>query len=149
MKTHAIYWLALGMLFFVGSANAETARQCHNMVRATDMNQAIEPGVRVAATESTPAYCHVRGVINRAIRSEVTMPDIWNGRFMFSTVGGAAGVIGDVTSLLSRGFAMASTDTGHEITEGDAYLRQPEALLDYAYRGVHLATLVALHHIMY
>lgn len=143
MKTHAIYWLALGMLFFVGSANAETARQCHNMVRATDMNQAIEPGVRVAATETTPAYCHVRGVINRAIRFEVTMPDNWNGRFMFSTVGGAAGVIGDVTSLLSRGFAMASTDTGHEITEGDAYLRQPEALLDYAYRGVHLATLVA------
>ena len=71
------------------------------------------------------------------------MPDDWNGRFMFSTVGGAAGVIGDVKSLLARGFAMASTDTGHEITEGDAYLRQPEALLDYAYRGVHLATLAS------
>ena len=36
----------------------------------------------------------------------------WNGRYMFSTVGGAAGIIGDTTSLLSRGFAMASTDTG-------------------------------------
>lgn len=143
MRTHARYCVALGLLFFVGSASAEISRQCHNMVRLTDMNQAIEPGVRVAATDTAPAYCHVRGVINRAIRFEVTMPDNWNGRFMFSTVGGAAGVIGDITSLLSRGFAMASTDTGHEITEGDAYLRQPEALLDYAYRGVHLATLAA------
>ncbi|GIS19108.1 MAG: hypothetical protein CM15mP120_10240 [Pseudomonadota bacterium] len=31
---------------------------------------------------------------------------------MFSTVGGGAGSIGDTTSLLNRGFAMASTDTG-------------------------------------
>ncbi len=34
---------------------------------------------------------------------------------------------------------MASTDTGHEGQDRD-YTRQPEALLDYAYRGVHLAT---------
>ena len=59
---------------------------------------------------------------------------------MFTAVGGGAGTIGDTTSLLPRGFAMASTDTGHEIEEGNAYLKQPEALLDYAYRGVHLAT---------
>ena len=34
---------------------------------------------------------------------------------------------------------MASTDTGHEGMSFD-YAYQPEALLDYAYRGVHLAT---------
>ena len=143
MHTYVKCWICLVAVFVAGSATAEISRQCHNLVRATDVNQAIEPGVHVAATDTTPAYCHIRGVINRAIRFEVTLPDNWNGRFMFSTVGGGAGVIGDVTSLLSRGFAMASTDTGHEITEGDAYLRQPEALLDYAYRGVHLATLAA------
>ena len=42
---------------------------------------------------------------------------------MFSTVGGGAGTIGDTTSLLSDGYAMASTDTGHEITEGNAFYR--------------------------
>ena len=84
----------------------------------------------------------MRGVVNRAIRFEVTLPDDWNGRMMFSTVGGAAGFIGDTTSLLGRGFAMASTDTGHEGSDRD-YMRQPEALLDYAYRGVHLATAAA------
>ncbi|MEM7282252.1 MAG: tannase/feruloyl esterase family alpha/beta hydrolase, partial [Pseudomonadota bacterium] len=121
MRLHDKCWLAATLLLLAGGVAAETSRQCHNLVRATDINQAIEPGVRVAATETTPAYCHVRGVINRAIRFEVAMPDNWNGRFMFSTVGGSAGVIGDITSLLTRGFAMASTDTGHEITDGDAY----------------------------
>lgn len=38
---------------------------------------------------------------------------------------------------------MASTDTGHEIEEGSAFLTQPEARLDNAYRGVHLATLAS------
>ena len=38
---------------------------------------------------------------------------------------------------------MASTDTGHEIADGNAFYAQPEALLDYAYRGVHLATQAA------
>ena len=90
--------------------------------------------------DAIPEHCKVRAVINRAIQVEVTMPvENWNGRMMFSTVGGGAGSIGDITSLLARGFAMASTDTGHEGMSFD-YAYQPEALLDYAYRGVHLAT---------
>jgi len=82
-------------------------------------------------------------VINRAIRFEVTMPaDAWNGRMMFSTVGGGAGVLGDTSSLLPQGFAMATTDTGHKQDAADftAYMRHPETLIDWAYRGVHLAT---------
>ena len=121
--------------------------QCRKLVRLTDLSHAIEPGI-VVDSGNLPTHCRVRGVINRAIRFEVTLPipgdDVtWNGRLMFSTVGGGAGVIGDTTSLLGRGFAMASTDTGHEATDGNAFYRQPEALLDYAYRGVHLATQAA------
>ena len=135
--------LILVVLFLSGAVMAD-ARQCKNLVRLTDLNYAIEPGYVVAATDKIPAYCHVRGVINRAIRFDVTLPlKGWNGRFMFSTVGGFAGTIGDVTSLLSSGYAMASTDTGHEISEGNAFLNQPEALLDFSYRGVHLATQAA------
>ena len=130
-------------LFLCGTVTADV-RQCKNLVRLTDLNYAIEPGYVVDATDATPEYCHVRGVINRAIRFEVTLPmEGWNGRFMFSTVGGFAGTIGDVTSLLGSGYAMASTDTGHEISEGNTFLNQSEALLDYGYRGVHLATQAA------
>ena len=121
-------------------AAQQTDKQCRNLYRLTDLAYAVEPGRVFSATDSLPSHCKVRAVINRAIQVEVTMPiNNWNGRMMFSTVGGGAGSIGDITSLLSRGFAMASTDTGHEGQDLDFGL-QPEALLDYGYRGVHLAT---------
>ncbi len=123
------------------AAADDSADRCRKLYRLTDISHAIEPGVLVEAADEVAAHCRVRGVVNRAIRFEVTMPvEGWNGRYMFSAVGGAAGTIGDTTSLLSRGFAMASTDTGHEARHGNAFYEQPEALLDYAYRGVHLAT---------
>lgn len=127
------------------SAQASTvAEQCRKLVRLTDLDHAVEPGFMVAANDAAPAHCRVRGVVNRAIRFEVTMPVAdWNGRMMFSGVGGSAGTIGDTQSLLAQGFAMASTDTGHEARHGNAFYEQPEALLDYAYRGVHLATQAA------
>lgn len=139
----------------------EWSDACHKLYRLTDLAHAIEPGIFVAATDELPNHCRVRGVVNRAIRFEVTLPvgicpdepsescqwcdqcGAWNGRLMFSGVGGSAGTIGDTTSLLARGFAMASTDTGHEAKDGNAFYEQPEALLDYAYRGVHLATSAA------
>jgi hypothetical protein len=124
----------------LSAAATEPERSCRQLYRLTDISYAVEPGMLVPATDTTPAHCRVRGVINRAIRVEVTMPVTdWNGRMMFSTVGGGAGMLGDTSSLLARGFAMATTDTGHEIEDLN-YLRQPEALIDYAYRGVHLAT---------
>ena len=130
-------------LLLAGTTSA-AADSCRKLYRLTDLNYAIEPGIEVAATDDVPAaHCRVNGVINRAIRFRVTMPENWNGRMMFSAVGGSAGVIGDTTSLLSRGFAMASTDTGHEAREANNFFEQPEALLDYAYRGVHLATAAA------
>ncbi len=122
------------------TAAAPDANSCRDLYRMTDIHHAIEPGISVAATDELPAHCRVRGVINRAIRFEVTLPEQWSGRLMFEAVGGLAGVIGDTTSLLARGFAQASTDTGHELAEGNTFMQQPEALLDYAYRGVHLAT---------
>ncbi len=134
--------LVLVAVAFSFAGNADETR-CRHLVSMTDLDRAIEPGIWVPADEATPAHCLVRGVINRAIRFEVTLPEEWNDRFMFTAVGGAAGVIGDTRTLLGRGFAMASTDTGHEISEGVAFYNQPEATLDYAFRGVHLATVVA------
>ena len=133
--------VALSLLLI--SMPAFSDDSCRKLYRLTDLNYAIEPGVPLEATTTIPAHCSVTGVINRAIRFTVRMPINWNGKLMFSGVGGGAGVIGDTTSLLDQGFAMASTDTGHEAREGMAYYEQPEALIDYAFRGVHLATVAA------
>ena len=137
------------LIFFVPpSLNADmlgklNAKDCQKIYRLTDFVYAIEPGLWIEKSEELPTHCRVRGVINRAIQFEVRLPEDWNGRFMFSTVGGSAGVIGDTTSLLQSGFAMASTDTGHEGLADFSFYNQPQALLDYAYRGVHLAGIAA------
>ena len=131
--------VGLGMAFCPW-AYSQTEKDCRDLYRLTDLAYAVETGKVIPKADAIPEHCKVRAVINRAIQVEVTMPvENWNGRMMFSTVGGGAGSIGDITSLLARGFAMASTDTGHEGMSFD-YAYQPEALLDYSYRGVHLAT---------
>ena len=141
--TNRLGAVCLALLLTPLAGYSASDQQCRNLYRLTDVSWAVEPGMVIAASDHTPAHCRLRGVVNRAIRVEVRMPvEGWNGRFMFSTVGGAAGSIGDTTSLLERGFAMASTDTGHE-GQTMEFLMQPEAALDYAYRGVHLATLFA------
>ena len=66
----------------------------------------------------------------------------WQDRLMFYAPGGLAGYLGDTTSLLDDGFAMATTDTGHEGAEPD-FLKNDKARIDYGYRGVHLSTVLA------
>jgi len=142
--TAAIFVLVAITSMSAMPTHAEDAAQtCRNLYRMTDSAYAVEPGIWITAKDAAPAHCRVRGVINRAIRFEITLPGSgWNTRMMFSTVGGFAGNFGDTTSLLSRGFAMASSDTGHEGPES-TFLRQPQAVIDYAYRGNHLVTVFA------
>ena len=72
------------------------------------------PGMDAAAT--LPAFCRVVGVTRPAVTFEVWLPlDDWNGKFHVSGNGGMAGVIsyGAMAGALRRGYAAASTDTGH------------------------------------
>jgi feruloyl esterase len=95
------------------------------------------------------AFCRVTGSIHPTtdsdIRFELWLPlQGWNGKFLQTGNGGAAGTI-IYTSLaepLSRGYAVANTDTGHEGTAGDFSwaLGHPEKVKDYAYRAVHELT---------
>ncbi len=51
--------------------------------------------------------------------------------------GGNSGYIADTTTELARGYAMSSTDTGHEGSSID-FVLQADAALDFAFRAVHL-----------
>ncbi len=102
-----------------------------------------------------PAHCRVDGVINRrkgaggeefGIRFAVAMPEkeAWNGDFMMPGGGGANGFVGypvgasytgDKPALV-RGFAVASTDTGHKSKSGVfdfSFMRDQQAYLDFAF----------------
>jgi feruloyl esterase len=96
-----------------------------------------------------PAFCRVTGSIKPTadsdVRFELWLPEQgWNGKFMQTGNGGAAGSI-VYTSLaepLARGYAVANTDTGHQGGGGDFAwaVGHPEKLTDYAYRAVHELT---------
>jgi feruloyl esterase len=81
------------------------------------------------------------------IKVEVWLPAVWNGKFMAVGNGGWAGTISDknMSAALARGYATASTDTGHEGINADARfaLGHPEKLIDFGYRAVHEMTITA------
>ena len=102
-----------------------------------------------------PAHCRVDGVINRrkgvdgeefGIGFAIALPqaDAWNGDFMMQGGGGGNGVVAYPTGAnyagdkpaLSRGFAVASTDTGHKAKTGAfdfTFMRDQQAYLDFAF----------------
>jgi hypothetical protein len=108
-------------------------------------------GRRIAAIDGVPAHCRVSGVIAPEIEFELNLPARWNGRFYMIGNGGMAGESPDEperaalrAAALRHAFAMASTNTGHDRVRQPlaSFGRDdPQKLVDYAYRGVHLTAL--------
>jgi feruloyl esterase len=97
-----------------------------------------------AVTVDLPAFCRVELTIRPSpasdIRSEVWLPLVaWNGKFLQVGNGGWGGSIqyAALAEGLRRGYAVASTDTGHRQPDGSFALGQPEKLKDFGYRAVH------------
>jgi feruloyl esterase len=95
-----------------------------------------------------PSFCRVAGTIRATaesdIRFELWLPEQWNGKFLQTGNGGAAGgiVYDSLVDPLLRGYAVANTDTGHQGAGGDFAwaVNQPQKLIDYQYRAVHELT---------
>ena len=118
--------------------------RCAALYLLSDADHAVAPGLLLGASGDAPAHCRVGGTIDRTIRFEVRMPtEGWTGRFMFHAPGGLAGAIGDTSSLLDDGFAMATTDTGHESSDDPSFFRDDHAKLNYAFRANHLTSKLA------
>ena len=95
-----------------------------------------------------PPFCRVAGLLTPTPQSrilfEAWMPlEGWNGKFAGVGNGGWAGTISyqALGEQLRRGYATASTNTGHEAEPGTNAARfayaQPEQLIDFAYRAHH------------
>ena len=139
------FWASLCLALPVLAATVDSPTdRCAALYLLSDADHAVESGMLVPASGDTPAHCRVRGTIDATIRFEVRMPaEGWTGRFMFHAPGGLAGVIGDTSSLLGDGFAMATTDTGHEPANDPSFYRDDHAKLNFAFRANHLTTLLA------
>lgn len=97
---------------------------------------------------AVPAMCRVVVVATPTadshINIEVWIPEGagWNGKFQGVGTGGFAGSIsyGALAEGVRRGYATASTDTGHvgdDLTFGNGH---PEKIVDWGYRSIHLMT---------
>ncbi len=115
--------------------------------------QSVAPGAFAPPTGSPapykelPAFCRVAGVIkptnDSEIKFEVWMPSAnWNGKFHGVGNGGFAGSISytGLAGALARGYATASTDTGHSGGDASWALGHSEKIADYGYRAIHEMT---------
>ena len=88
------------------------------------------------------AFCRVEGTIEDEIGFELWLPlrAEWNGRMLGAGNGGFAGFIRyeGLARGVNRGFASASTDTGHKITEAQWPIGHPRRLENYGHRAQHL-----------
>jgi len=89
-----------------------------------------------------------------AIGFEMRLPKDWNGRFWYQGNGGIDGSVqpalgnlggGPVTNALLQGFAVISSDAGHDNrkTRGPGFGLDPQARLDYGYQAVGKLTPMA------
>lgn len=107
-----------------------------------------QPGGRGGAAQFSdlPAFCRVAATLaptkESDIRIEVWLPASgWNGKFQAVGNGGWNGNI-DTNALangLRRGYATASTDTGHQ-GGGGPWMQNREKVVDYGHRAVHEMT---------
>ena len=101
-------------------------------------------GGPAAELANLPAFCRVALTIKPSsdsdIKSEIWMPmSGWNGKFLQVGNGAWGGSIqyGPLGDGIRRGYAAASTDTGHTGPDASFAVGHPEKLIDFGYRSVH------------
>jgi feruloyl esterase len=105
------------------------------------------PPAQQASFKRLPAFCRVAAELKPTsdsdIKIEVWMPsERWNGKFMGVGNGGWSGAIvyPALAMAVNRGYAVASTNTGHDGGDATFALGHPEKLADFGYRAVHEMT---------
>jgi feruloyl esterase len=102
------------------------------------------------ALRSLPAFCRVAATLQPTndsdIKIEVWMPASgWNGKFQAVGNGAFNGTINypAMMAALRRGYATASTDTGHVGGSASFALGHPEKVVDFGWRAVHETTVAS------
>ena len=145
-------------------ATTATAATCENLASLSLPNTKITTAQTVTggsftapgannAMQNLPAFCRIMATLTPSndsdIRVELWLPmDGWNQKFQGVGNGGWAGSIMLWRSRrqpLRRGYATASTDTGHQapVTSAEWALGHPEKVVDYAWRSEHEMTVVS------
>jgi hypothetical protein len=123
----------------------------------------VAAGTLLLAGQPIAAHCLLTGKMfervspvdgkTYAIGFEMRLPLDWNGRFFYQANGGIDGAVvqatgptsggGPLTSALSQGFAVISSDAGHNGAQNPTFGIDPQARLDYGYQAVGKLTPMA------
>ncbi len=140
------------------TAQARCAALAQTALTATTLTTTYRAdGTATGGTPAVPlpAHCVVDGKTNErvgvdgntyAIGYRLTLPDNWNGRFLFMGGGGNDGSIGpavgtnvgplnDLRPALTQGYAVVNTDGGHTGGSGADFATDPLARIDHAYNA--------------
>ena len=145
-------------------AYGQTAGKCADLLdfKIPGVTMVITKAETVAAEPgkaSLPSHCEAEGMIDQrtgaggktyGIGFAIALPDNWNDRFLFQGGGGFNGTVrpplgaaaaGDHPAL-ARGFAVVSTDTGHQGNDR-TFFQDQQAGLDFAYVAVGRVAVIA------
>ncbi|MBV7543588.1 tannase/feruloyl esterase family alpha/beta hydrolase [Acidovorax sp. sic0104] len=123
----------------------------------------VDAGKLTVAGKPVRAHCQVTGKMfqrvspvdgkNYAIGFEMRLPNDWNGRFFYQANGGIDGSVvtatgavnggGGLDNALNMGFAVISSDAGHEAAGGPTFGIDPQARLDFGYQAAAKLTPMA------
>ena len=135
------------MLFAAPAAGQQTitASACEQLAASLTLPNTTVTSARARSADAgLPASCRVALTIKPSsdsdIKSEIWLPLTgWNGKFLAVGNGAWGGSIqyAALTDALKRGYAAASTDTGHSGPDASFAMGHPERLIDFGYRSVH------------
>ncbi len=129
----------------------------------TTITSATTVAAGTVANVTTAEHCRVVGKMNERVSAvdgnpyyigfEIRLPKTWNGRFFYQANGGTDGAIGTasggvggggaLSTALSKGFAVLSSDAGHQSQTTPFFGLDPQARLDYGYNAVGQLTPMA------
>ena len=152
-------------------AQASTLANCSSLTgfsfAATTIASAtvVASGTLTNAGQPVGEHCLVTGTMNQrvsavdgqsyAIGFQMRLPKDWSGRFLYQGNGGTDGVIsaadgglsigsgGLLRNGLQMGFAVISSDAGHNAAQNPLFGLDPQARLDYGYQAVGTLTPMA------
>jgi feruloyl esterase len=126
-------------------APGTTACSVEALQKQAPQDTTITSAKVVEPSASLPRYCQVDGhvaVPDNNVNFRLGLPVTWNSKFYFQGIGGLGGTMGSLNNGLSRGYASASTDTGHDANDPNwGHNRAKE--IDYGHRGTHVTAVAA------
>jgi pimeloyl-ACP methyl ester carboxylesterase len=154
----------------LSTASGATLTACANLAGTLALanttltaSSVVAVGTLTVAGQPIGEHCLVTGKTSErvsavdaktyAIGFEVRLPKDWNGRFFYQANGGIDGNVstatgavsggGPLTNALLQGFAVLSSDAGHNAAQNPTFGIDPQARLDYGYQAVGKLTPIA------